>query len=653
MEQTLWVERLSLRVVIISVIKKFFCNINVYYDEHNISSFAAYALSLLKNVPAGGVFFKSRLSLDKRASGGLTLNYEIQKSLNACINAFIGKYAADETKRYKNMIGCYISNSLARRVSFATAAETEAACLKENKGKYILYFEGHPLNELIIPFYSEKGFDVKESVCIGGYAKLFIRPFFHAAVVLFSKILGLRPKSDILRIVPSVWVECAHSRDMVDLTFWMRAVRAENFDIVCYLDRPDTQPTDEVTGAIRSRGLKWIDMHRLVPFAKDIDINLPVIRAFLSMLVAMVFKRPVWYGGFKFQYAFWLLFYKSVYERFMVKVLIQHQDSSWMQEVQARAIEAAGGIMIGFHWSIYPRIMSPTHLFPFHVFFVWGGLIRDCVRKSGGTCCYMLPSGFWLQADAQQYDLPGILPHKLDFILAVFDSSAAYNTHQTPESLSQFYGRILFLLEHNASWGAIIKSKNWDIEDHAFPLPEEVISRMKVLIEQKRLAVLDAQVSPAVASSLADLAVCYGLNSAGIIAGIHGHKAVHWDCSGWQEHPFYKDAEQRFIFDRLDDFEHAIVQSSKGDASVGDFSKWRQSLNYFEDYNASERVGKFIQTFMADVSKKTEMRCSLAHAVDEYCKENEIAEESFSSPAGPGNNKEVRIKENHEIHYRI
>ncbi len=126
---------------------------------------------------------------------------------------------------------------------------------------------------------------------------------------------------------------------------------------------------------------------------------------------------------FRFRYAFWFFVYKSVFEQYKVKILVQHQEVSWRQEVQAMAIEAASGIILGYHWSHYQFSVTPTHLFPYHVFFAWGQLIHNCLQKGGNTCNFILPCGLWTN---EEVDITGELnkfSDKVNFVISVLDSS--------------------------------------------------------------------------------------------------------------------------------------------------------------------------------------------------------------------------------------
>jgi hypothetical protein len=574
-------------------------------------------------------FRRINISLEKRKSYDRTPYYQFIENLNICFGQFCDTYLSNEPASFKNMVKNYLSISvLYERFCFITAVETEIAINTEiKKNRHILYIVQHPLNNIIAPFLTQRGFTIKESLDFKETVKFFITAGYYIVAVLLSKIIPHKIKSNISEVRPSIWVEYLPVDNFFDLTFWKQYANTHDFDIVHYIDRSDTPIKNVPVKEIEKSGLRWIDAHSfsLIQMSK---ISLFDVMRYLHEIFNESSSLPLWFRVFKFYYNFWLCTYTSIFKHYKVKVLIQHQDHFWRQEVQKKAIESSGGIIIGFQWSNYLTSYEPVIFFPYHVYFLWGKTIYDFVRKKDNTCKYIIPSGLWITNDKKE-ELNNI-SYNSNFIISIFDSSVAYYLHQTPDTLSQFYLKILQIIEDNTSWGAIVKSKNWTLDGlRSLPQGDTIVKRFKFLMGRGKVIFLDPAVSPVTASALSQLSVCYGINSAGVIAGIHGNRAVHWDCSGWLKHPFYKDSDQKFIFKTLDELEQAIVKASKGDNTIGDFSRWRQKLNYFDDFKAPERVGRFIQTFMDEIIKTDNMEYSLDFAVKRYIEENNIGEDFF------------------------
>ena len=94
--------------------------------------------------------------------------------------------------------------------------------------------------------------------------------------------------------------------------------------------------------------------------------------------------------------------------------------------------------------------------------------------------------------------------------------------------------------------------------------------------------------------------------------------------------PIYMESGQKILYPSLDDLEKAIFRVSEGDQSIGDFSKWQQKFNYFNDFKAPERVGHFIQNYMDNVLKTGDVMSSLDLAVKKYIHDNKIKNDFFT-----------------------
>jgi len=366
------------------------------------------------------------------------------------------------------------------------------------------------------------------------------------------------------------------------------------------------------------------------PFIQQSGLRMKDVFALIRVFFSRQPHSALWFKIFLFEDKMWFLLFEGVFKRFNAKVLIQHQEFSWVQDAQARAIESSGGIMLGFHWSNFPFATEPNHITPQHVYFVWGKMKKDWVNKKGNTCRFILPSGLWIHDNLKDSRLES-LKARFDFVLAIFDTSTSPVHCIANDSMVQFYFMILGLLKEYPRWAGIVKSKSHTVEKIKKILGNEELSRkIDLLIESGRLLFLDPNTFPAVASAHADLSVCLSLNTAGLVAGEYGYRAIHWDCSSWSRHPFYGDKAQRFIYRNLEEFRQAIIQASQGNKEIGDFSRWRKSFNFFDDFQASARVGSFIQWYMEGASRGDNPHDLLGEIVSRYIIENKINEEFFS-----------------------
>src|SRR5258708_24638468 len=238
-------------------------------------------------------------------------------------------------------------------------------------------------------------------------------------------------------------------------------------------------------------------------------------------LKIMVFKHQVWHAV-----------YVLVFGNYRVKMLIQHQDRSWTQVVQAHAIEQVGGILLGYHWSNLPYCMPNWFITAQHVYFVWGKTNYEAILRKGNSCRHILPSGMWIEESAVPENIHAYAAYK-GFKLAVFDSDASYRIWQSLVTLSDFFKSVIELLEKHKDWKALFKFKFAEASLlKALPDGADLAARVAALIEEGRLYIAHPSLSPITAGKISDLSLCYTLNSAGICAQIRGAKAVHWDAVG-------------------------------------------------------------------------------------------------------------------------
>lgn len=622
----IWVESLDVFNFIWLFMETFFSGASVRYDEKNISGVVARLINILQRLRLCKNFYMAKLTLDKKDAAGFALTYRKENDFDICLNKFCQRYIPTETEHFKSAVKLYIFLYLNHSITFVTMVVGNDE-FKQSGRVNVIYITKHPLNSVIKGHYKEKGYLIKESGLSFGYMKYFLRPCYRLFAFAMHKFLPKRVRTNIPDPKPSVWIEYYHHS--IGFPFYHNDIDRKKFDIVCYLDRNDGVPLRDEIKAIEGMHLKWVDL-RSGSLDRLSDISAGQL---WDMSCAFFWGHsglPPWFRVFQFEFRMHYLLYKAVFNRFKVKVLFQHQDWSWVLEPQMRALEDAGGIMLGYHWSNCIFYKQAGFFVPQHAYFVWGKVMYEYLQKRGNIARYVLPAGIWFGLSSAD---TGTIRMRSDlkFIMAIFDSGVAYNIHQSEETLDKFYLKILEMLEENPGWGGIIKSRIWSrIDDLEFlPHGKEIVSKATLLIEEKRLVFLNRKVSPVTAAAHANISVCYGLNSAGIISGIYGHRVIHCDSSGWLHYSIYKDPSQKVIFKNLEEMALALGRASAGDTEVGDFSKWKKDYNYFGDFNGKARMGDFIRVFMEDVVVSSDPIKSLDLVAGCYMKKNNIGDAFF------------------------
>jgi len=616
--KNIWVQKMNMPQAFFLCVKNIFSGYMIRYEEHGISRIAAKFLFLAKKTGLCKNFLPAGLLMAEREGDGFALLQNMFKGLDGSINSFLEEYLAAEPHSIKMALRSYISEPLRDTLAFITMANKKAG-EAGRAHEDLFYIRRHPLNHIFIDNFRKDGIKIAESG-LWEMLRFHLMPYLKVAASILFRFLPQRDVNNINSVKPSIWIEYA-PLDIMDFAFWSPYVEKDKFDIVAYFDRPVFCDMDKVKAKVTLRGFKWARLS--LPILSRLG-KIDLRRLFGELPCSGYHNLPSWVNAFRVEYRFSSLLYEAVFKRFKVKVLIQHQEASWVQSAQAAAVKSAGGIMIGYNWSNYYFRYLPTHIFPQHVYFVWADEVKRHIENIDKPH-YLLPSGSWaLPHNDTPSELNG-LDTGIKFKIAIFDNSTGYAMQYSPEMLSSFYLELLKLLEENTEWGGIVKGKSYELAALKFlPRGEEIVAKMNMLIEAKRLVVLDRNYSPLAASAHADLSVCFGLNTAGIIAGINGFRAIHWDCGGIlrsiENTEYYKDV----VYGSLKDLAAAILKAASGDMAVGDFSNHRKQFNYFDDSSAPRRVGDFIQTFMGQILKTGEPDQALNFSVKDYIVKNRI-----------------------------
>jgi hypothetical protein len=566
-----------------------------------------------------GNFRPANLSFNIRNSEGYSDIYEANKFFDSSFEKYQKRYFANEPDWFTKLLKCYLSNQLFQKVIFIKMVEAKIRCLDTNI-RHEIYIVPHMAIRVFAECYKAKGLSVKQSYDLISYIKPILSLIRDLLKIIYCQFTLKTFKSNISNIRSSVWIEYYVTEITPRrLNGWLDYLKQRNFDIVYYFDRPDAPVSEKSKHFGDKKGYKWIDLKNLHAIHWSWSDYIELVKK----LLILDRKDPIWFHFFKLKYFILYTEYRLIFKKFQVKALFQHREVSWIQGLQARALKSVGGIMIGFQWSSYVYGLETSFLIPQHVYFVWGKTNFDFIQDKGLTSQYVLASGESLLLDVEEKDLLKEFSNRFEFTLSIFDSSVSYNLYQDPTTMVEFYLVLIDLLEHNPNWGGIVKSKGYDLDSlPKLPNGKILSSRMRLLVSQGRLLLHNSLTFPLDVALSTDISVSYGVNSAGIIAGIGGSRSIHWDCSGLLHHPIYEDKDQEIIYSTLSGLKGAILKVSVGNQTIGDFSKWRQIFNHFDDFLGPQRIARFVRSFMEEVIQTNNTGHSLKFAVEIYNKEN-------------------------------
>ena len=590
-----------------------FGDAGIRYDENRASLWALRWARLLRAAGLAARLRPAQLTLAALDERGRALNYRKESLLADAVRACCERHYAERPRWFQDMTGSFLSAQLFYRATFITMVEHAAAATGAERHDHLTR---HPANAFLAAVYSRPGFRLRQSLTVHHHARRLLAPLRPLITAAIATVLPRCERSTGLRGLPAVWIEYypGDVDSFISRAFWRDGVDRERFDLTFYFDRSDTPWSEEALRRTRAAGFSAVEM--LAPAAQS-GLSTSDILELLRAAWRRGGPTPLWLRLFELQYETLVSCWTAIFARHNVKLLVQHQEKSWKAQAQATALEKAGGIMLGVHWSLTPFDEQSFDLTPQHVYFVWGEESRRWLLAKGHSSRHVLPCGVWIGPTPRWPLERAKLKSGLDFMLAVFDSSYGYSIHHSGEQMSLFLDRMIALLEVHTTWGAVMKPKSeqsWAL----LPGGPRLLERIASLEKEGRVLVAQRETSPITAAEACDLAVCYSVNSAGIIIGAHGGRAVHWDCSGWLDHPFYADRDQKFFYPSLVDMLAAVEAAADGDRSVGDFSRWCGKIDAFNDGRAAERVGGFIASYLDCTSSGTPALQALDEAAAEY-----------------------------------
>jgi hypothetical protein len=261
------------------------------------------------------------------------------------------------------------------------------------------------------------------------------------------------------------------------------------------------------------------------------------------------------------------------------------------------------GVFLWNHWSV-DRL--PTAYFNCglaDLVFSWGKLNDGFFNSHDFSYKYLLRTGR-VAGDATNRDVEkeaneirDTFCSSVTFVITIFDSSYGKEGHQSTDSMKYFYKQLLSSVSEKKHWGVVIKPKGRFFEGlTSDDITHEIFDELRL---QQRCIYLNNKSLVSLAALIGDVSVCYGINTAGILAAMCKKQALHWDLQGLLEHPlYYSGGEDNIIFKSFDMILNALEQIEKGNTDIGDHRKWLYLFNEFQDEQGNQRAGEVIGEYM-------------------------------------------------------
>jgi hypothetical protein len=428
----------------------------------------------------------------------------------------------------------------------------------------------------------------------------------------------------------------------LDDLWWLKYSKLDKSRVVFVFNRSKQPATDDIINEYKEKGYRCAILDDVVnqtstsPTKRYENTRIHwVVPDILSLLEVSNWVRkvhtPIW------QVSEWLIvmskfrYWQAFMECENVKVYFDVAETS--REIAALAADLVGGIKIGYHWSdhSHPRAML---LSLHHVYFVWGKHYQNIMREMGSVSNLARIGCIYDTLDARNSISDSSSEHRkklklggAEYIFAILDRSCHPMSHIPPDYHADFYNQLFDLLESNPKVGLIIKPK--------YPTPQvfdyrsDVYMNYKKAMASNRMITLDGDRHVTEAGLASDLVVVLGPNSGGIICALQGCNVVSWDPSNasfspqkeWVEKNGWGD--QNIVFHNIEELIEVletVCRDGPNRHEIGDFSKYRDQIDNFQDGKAGIRVGEFIHEFMIGCDKDLDRDKALQAAFSTYGK---------------------------------
>ena len=477
------------------------------------------------------------------------------------------------------------------------------------------------------------------------YLFLKLLRFFVYLVRIIGDILVRALRGESLRNTPSFPMIAVQYCGGADLEkrpdyFWFPGSGLAPKHVLVYFDRSDRPATEEVVNLIESLGMNWVIARQ---YATRIPKSIPwkatpfyVKRSFCTLGMALVLLVSVLRVARRPEYCWeWTHlvnmlrttdFWEAFFQSHNVKVHIHTITSNRSIIAQLMAIERAGGINVGYHWS-HLFFEAANQVRAHDVYFSWGPHYRPYLDKDVAGIDYLVYCGHvsrhvsgyrddMAKREAVQIRRTLIL-NGAKYVICLFDSSFNEQCHYSKTMAVQLYTAFLNELLVDERVGLVIKPKNAD----NLELLPEITELLEEAIGTGRCVVLDHERGPSEAAQAADIAVGLGINSAVIEAVLAGVPGLHCDLTRKRDHPFYEWGYERIVFDNLQRLMEVLRQHRCAPAAwpfLGDHSPVMWEIDPFQDGKAAQRMGMYINWFMEAIIKGASREEALKRANANY-----------------------------------
>ena len=404
--------------------------------------------------------------------------------------------------------------------------------------------------------------------------------------------------------------------------FWYPSTGLDGERVALYFDRKDDVLSKESIEEVEKNNFSWVDLNGR--FKSKVGI-FKLIKIFLKVRIPGSLKKSdVYLYVVELYLVFIVEWYRAIIKKYNVKVVHQHQECWPIPLCLALAVKKERGIFIWNHWSVDHFPISYFNAGFADLVFSWGEYNDGYFNCHNYKYDYMVQTGLISGENILHSDISSAqnirknFSSDVTFVFTILDTSHSEDhLDSTTQKVLEFYSWIFTYTQNNKDCGIIIQSKG--ISFDKIKKNKLISDELSQLMSNGRCIIADKYSRMVRSSVAADLSICFAINSAGIISGLAGQRAIYWDVSGELDHPLYKlKLEKNIIFKDLKDIEEELNRYRTDMSDLGDHSKWISIIDPFRDGQGPKRAGEVIEAFMNAIDKGESKNIALRNAVERY-----------------------------------
>lgn len=456
-----------------------------------------------------------------------------------------------------------------------------------------------------------------------------------SAMLIITKIILLFPfKKKINNKIAIEYVWGHNTKNISDL-YWFEGSEIEPSKLIFYFNRSDRPITNEIKNDLYKLGInKTVNLYKrkihFLLFKTKIIDKVEIINSLCRVFICL-FQRPLnshllsnkIFTMKTFKLVIMYLYWRILFRNNNIKINMSHSgDTGSFHVIQSLAIDSLDGINVRGTYS-YPSIFYRAYSREFHVYFLWSRNLGS-IRLNKFNNKYNVISGYpfdrlFKKVKKEKHSKS----YEKENAISVFDTTV------TPEYITYFYTK-LFEFSKKNNVKLHIKPKKIKKTDLM------QIENFDICNDKNLISIYSKEVIPSSIIKKSKIAVCLGINSAGIEVALNNGYCVYWIPDNFYCEQLISVKKSKLIYHSFDNLIYDINQFLFcNDISIGDHSEILDQIDFWRDGNGGKRVGLYLKNYLSALNNDGRSLARIKNAnkiyVNNWGKETIIQSDNFKS----------------------